>query len=58
MLVTADNAVVVVSPTTGDVRNRTPTHQMDFEQYVMTMADCDILADVAAHQVNQLALAV
>lgn len=63
MLVTADNAVVVVSPTADGVRMvRTPTSNGS-DEYVMTMdgvavADCDILADVAAHQVNQLALAV
>lgn len=63
MLVTADNAVVVVSPTADGVRMvRTPTSNGS-DEYVMTMdgvavADCDILADVAAHRVNQLALAV
>jgi alkylation response protein AidB-like acyl-CoA dehydrogenase len=63
MLVTADNAVVVVSPKADGVRLvRTPTSNGS-EEYTVTFSDVavpesDVLADAVAHRVNQLALAM
>ncbi len=66
MIVTADSAVVVVSPKADGVRLvRTPTSNGS-DEYTVTFADVavddsDVLAgagDIGAHRVNQLALAV
>jgi len=62
MIVTADSAVVVVSPKADGVRMvRTPTSNGS-DEYTVTfndvaVADSDVLAVGAAHRVNQLALA-
>ncbi|QUR69104.1 acyl-CoA dehydrogenase family protein [Mycobacterium spongiae] len=62
MIVTADSAVVVVSPTADGVQLvRTPTsdgsaeHAVTFREVVVT--DSDVLAGATARRVNQLALA-
>jgi 3-oxo-4-pregnene-20-carboxyl-CoA dehydrogenase alpha subunit len=63
MIVTADSAVVVVSPKADGVRLvRTPTSNGS-EEYTVTFGDVavgesDVLAGAHAHRVNQLALAV
>jgi len=63
MIVTADNAVVVVSPKADGVQlERTPTSN-DSAEHVITFADVavpdsDVLAGADAHRVNQLALAM
>ncbi|OSC38516.1 acyl-CoA dehydrogenase family protein [Mycobacterium decipiens] len=63
MLVTADNAVVVVSPEADGVRlDGTPTSS-GADEYTVTfdgvmVADSDVLAGASAHRVNQLALAL
>jgi alkylation response protein AidB-like acyl-CoA dehydrogenase len=63
MIVTADNAVVVVSPKADGVRLvRTPTSN-DSDEYTVTfsgvaVADDDVLSGATAHRVNQLALAM
>ncbi|WP_421843851.1 acyl-CoA dehydrogenase family protein [Mycobacterium sp.] len=63
MIVTADTAVVVVSPRADGVELiKTPTSNGS-DEYTVTFADVvvddsDILADAAAPRVNQLALAV
>ncbi|OBK39436.1 acyl-CoA dehydrogenase [Mycobacterium sp. 1245111.1] len=62
MLVTADNAVVVVSPKADGVQiSKTPTSS-GADEYVVTfsdvvVADDDVLAGATAPRVNQLALA-
>jgi len=62
LIVTADNAVVVVSPKAGGVEVvRTPTSN-DSEEYTVTFAgvavpDADVLAGAGARRVNELALA-
>ncbi|KKC05599.1 acyl-CoA dehydrogenase family protein [Mycobacterium nebraskense] len=62
MIVTADNAVVVVSPTADGVQlAQTPTSN-DSDEYTVTFADVvvgdsDVLAGATAPRVNQLALA-
>ncbi|CRZ19044.1 acyl-CoA dehydrogenase family protein [Mycolicibacterium neworleansense] len=63
LVVTADNAVVVVSPTADGVTvTKTPTSNGS-DEYVVTFADvavdaADVLDGASAHRVNQLALAV
>jgi len=63
MIVTADSAVVVVSPKTGGVQLvRTPTSN-DSAEYTVTFADVavdesDVLSGATARRVNQLALAL
>jgi alkylation response protein AidB-like acyl-CoA dehydrogenase len=61
LIVTADSAVVVVSPKArGVTRTRTPTSN-DSDEYVVTFSDVEVdglLAGATAHRVNQLALAV
>jgi 3-oxo-4-pregnene-20-carboxyl-CoA dehydrogenase alpha subunit len=63
MIVTADSAVVVVSPKADGVQLvRTPTSSGS-DEYTVTfsgvaVADGDVLVGAAAHRVNQLALAV
>lgn len=63
MVVTADGAVVVVSPKADGVQIvRTPTSN-DSDEYVVTfdgvaVADSDVLAGASARRVNQLALAM
>ncbi len=63
MLVTADNAVVVVSPTADGVRlAQTPTSSGS-DEYTVTfsgvaVSDTDVLAGASARRVNQLALAM
>ncbi|BBX63712.1 acyl-CoA dehydrogenase FadE28 [Mycobacterium saskatchewanense] len=63
MIVTADNAVVVVSPKADGVRLvRTPTSSGS-DEYTVTFADvavddADILTGATAYRVNQLALAM
>ncbi len=63
MLVTTDNAVVVVSPKADGVRLvRTPTSN-DSDEYTVTFSDVaipdtDVLAGAPARRVNQLALAM
>ena len=62
MIVTTDNAVVVVAPTADGVRlARTPTSNGSDEFTVtftdVAVRDSDVLADATAHRVNQLALA-
>ena len=63
MIVTADSAVVVVSPKADGVRLvRTPTSNGS-DEYTVTfdgvaVADSDVLAGATAHRVNQLALAM
>src|SRR6185312_6571 len=62
MLVTADNAVVVVSPKSDGVQiSKTPTSS-GADEYVVTFSDAvvgdeDVLTGATAHRVNQLALA-
>jgi 3-oxo-4-pregnene-20-carboxyl-CoA dehydrogenase alpha subunit len=62
MIVTADSAVVVVSPKADGVQVvQTPTSNGS-DEYVVTFADAlvadeDVLAGATAHRVNQLALA-
>jgi alkylation response protein AidB-like acyl-CoA dehydrogenase len=62
IIVTADNAVVVVSPKADGVRLvRTPTSNGS-DEYAVTfdgvaVPDSDVLAGATAHRVNQLALA-
>lgn len=62
LVVTADNAVVVVSPTAEGVTvTKTPTSNGS-DEYVVTFADvavdaADVLDGASAHRVNQLALA-
>jgi len=62
LVVTADSAVVVVSPKTDGVRLvRTPTSNGS-DEYTVTFADvavddADVLSGATAHRVNQLALA-
>ncbi|MCV7068390.1 acyl-CoA/acyl-ACP dehydrogenase [Mycolicibacterium farcinogenes] len=62
LVVTADNAVVVVSPEADGVTvTKTPTSN-DSDEYVVTFADvvvdaADVLEGATAHRVNQLALA-
>ncbi len=62
LVVTADNAVVVVSPAADGVTvTKTPTSNGS-EEYVVTFADvaidtADVLEGATAHRVNQLALA-
>jgi alkylation response protein AidB-like acyl-CoA dehydrogenase len=62
MIVTADSAVVVVSPKADGVQLvRTPTSNGS-DEYTVTFADvavpdADVLAGATAHRVNQLALA-
>ena len=63
MIVTADSAVVVVSPKADGVRLvRTPTSTGGDEYTVTfegaTVGDSDVLAGATAHRVNQLALAM
>jgi alkylation response protein AidB-like acyl-CoA dehydrogenase len=63
LLVTADSAVVVVSPKADGVQVvRTPTSN-GADEYVVTfsdvaVADADVLADASAARVNQLVLAM
>jgi len=61
LIVTADSAVVVVSPKAGGVKlTRTPTSN-DSDEYVITFADVEVdglLTGATARRVNQLALAV
>ena len=61
LIVTADSAVVVVSPKASGVKlTRTPTSN-DSDEYVVTFSDVEVdgvLAGATAHRVNQLALAV
>jgi len=59
LIVTADNAVVVVSPKADGVQlSKTPTSN-DSDEYTVTfVADSDVLAGAAASRVNQLALAM
>jgi 3-oxo-4-pregnene-20-carboxyl-CoA dehydrogenase alpha subunit len=63
MIVTADSAVVVVSPKADGVQVvRTPTSNGS-DEYSVTFADVavpdsDVLAGATAHRVNQLALAM
>lgn len=63
MVVTADSAVVVISPTADGVRLvRTPTSNGS-DEYAVTfdavaIADSDVLTGAAAPRVNQLALAM
>ncbi|MGB9227257.1 acyl-CoA dehydrogenase family protein [Mycobacterium sp.] len=63
MIVTADNAVVVVSPKADGVRLvRTPTSN-GADEYTVTfvdvaVGDVDVLDGATAHRVNQLALAM
>jgi 3-oxo-4-pregnene-20-carboxyl-CoA dehydrogenase alpha subunit len=63
MIVTADSAVVVVSPKSDGVQVvRTPTSNGS-DEYTVTFADVavpdsDVLAGATAHRVNQLALAM
>ena len=62
MIVTADSAVVVVSPRADGVRLvRTPTSNGSDECTVtfdgVAVGDADVLAGAGAHRVNQLALA-
>jgi 3-oxo-4-pregnene-20-carboxyl-CoA dehydrogenase alpha subunit len=63
MIVTADSAVVVVSPKADGVRLvRTPTSNGS-DEYTVTfddvaIPDADVLTGAAAHRVNQLALAM
>lgn len=63
LVVTADNAVVVVSPNADGVRLvKTPTSNAS-DEYTVTfdgvaVPDCDVLAGAAAHRVNQLVLAM
>jgi 3-oxo-4-pregnene-20-carboxyl-CoA dehydrogenase alpha subunit len=63
MIVTADSAVVVVSPKADGVRLvRTPTSNGS-DEYTVTfdgvaVGDSDVLAGATAHRVNQLALAM
>lgn len=63
LVVTADNAVVVVSPTADGVTvTKTPTSNGS-DEYVVTFADvavdaADVLDGASAHRVNELALAV
>ncbi|MGO9508528.1 MAG: acyl-CoA dehydrogenase family protein [Mycobacterium sp.] len=63
MIVTADNAVVVVSPKADGVRLvRTPTSTAA-DEYTVTfddvaVGDADVLDGATAHRVNQLALAM
>ncbi len=63
LIVTADSAVVVVSPNADGVRLvHTPTSNGS-DEYTVTFADvpvddADVLAGATAHRVNQLALAV
>jgi 3-oxo-4-pregnene-20-carboxyl-CoA dehydrogenase alpha subunit len=63
LIVTADNAVVVVSPKADGVRLvKTPTSN-DSDEYTVTfadvaVADSDVLAGATASRVNQLALAM
>lgn len=62
MVVTADSAVVVVSPEADGVQlTKTPTSNGS-DEYVVTFSDVavdadDVLAGATAHQVNRLALA-
>jgi 3-oxo-4-pregnene-20-carboxyl-CoA dehydrogenase alpha subunit len=60
LIVTADNAVVVVSPKANGVQlTRTPTSN-DSDEYVVTFSDVEVdgvLDGATAHRVNQLALA-
>jgi 3-oxo-4-pregnene-20-carboxyl-CoA dehydrogenase alpha subunit len=63
MLVTADNAVVVVSPKADGVRIvRTPTSNGSDEYSVtfdgVAVPDSDVLSGASAHRVNQLVLAM
>ncbi len=63
MIVTADSAVVVVSPKAEGVQlTRTPTSNGSDEYTVtfvgVTVPESDILADATPHRVNQLALAM
>jgi 3-oxo-4-pregnene-20-carboxyl-CoA dehydrogenase alpha subunit len=63
MIVTADSAVVVVSPKADGVQLvRTPTSSGSDEYTVtfsdVTVADSDVLAGAQPHRVNQLALAM
>jgi alkylation response protein AidB-like acyl-CoA dehydrogenase len=63
MIVTADSAVVVVSPKADGVQLvRTPTSSGSDEYTVtfsdVTVADYDVLAGAPPHRVNQLALAM
>jgi 3-oxo-4-pregnene-20-carboxyl-CoA dehydrogenase alpha subunit len=63
MIVTADSAVVVVSPKADGVQLvRTPTSNGS-DEYTVTLdgvvvSDSDVLAGTSAHRVNQLALAM
>ncbi|OBB11376.1 acyl-CoA dehydrogenase [Mycolicibacterium setense] len=63
LVVTADNAVVVVSPAADGVTvTKTPTSNGS-DEYAVTFADvavdaADVLDGASAHRVNQLALAV
>jgi 3-oxo-4-pregnene-20-carboxyl-CoA dehydrogenase alpha subunit len=63
LIVTADSAVVVVSPKADGVQLvRTPTSNGS-DEYTVTfadvaVADSDVLAGASAHRVNQLALAM
>lgn len=63
LIVTADNAVVAVSPKTDGVRLvKTPTSN-DSDEYTVSfgdvaVADSDVLAGATASRVNQLALAM
>jgi alkylation response protein AidB-like acyl-CoA dehydrogenase len=60
LIVSADNAVVVVSPQTNGVTlTKTPTSN-DSDEYVVTFSDVEVdglLQRAAPHRVNQLALA-
>lgn len=63
LVVTADNAVVVVSPAADGVTvTKTPTSNGSDECVVtfadVAVADADVLDGASAHRVNQLALAV
>ena len=61
MIVTADNAVAVVSPkATGVELAKTPTSN-DSDEYTVTFSDVEVdgvLAGATAHRINQLALAM
>ena len=60
MIVTADSAVAVVSPTADGVElTKTPTSN-DSDEYVVTLSNAEVdgvLEGATAHRVNQLALA-
>ena len=63
MIVTADNAVVVVSPKADGVKVEPTPASNNSDEYVVTFSDVavpdsDVLAGVDAHKINRLALAM